>query len=90
MLDVRKGQSVMDAAVRANLEGIVAECGGSLICATCHVYVQEGAWPAPSDDELAMLEFVAAERRAASRLSCQLPGDEGPGQAVVVMPTHQT
>jgi 2Fe-2S ferredoxin len=65
----------MRAAVRNNVEGIAADCGGSLTCATCHVYV-DPAWvdrlPQPGFDELDMLQFTAAERRSTSRLSCQL------------------
>lgn len=65
----------MQAATHAGVDAIAADCGGSLICATCHVYV-DAAWtdklPAPSADELAMLEMTAAERTAHSRLSCQI------------------
>ena len=39
-LQVKPGQSFMQAAVDANLKGIEAECGGCLTCATCHVYVE--------------------------------------------------
>jgi 2Fe-2S ferredoxin len=57
------------------IEGIVAECGGGLACATCHCYVDE-AWyakaGAPSADEAEMLESIAAERKPNSRLSCQI------------------
>lgn len=71
----RPGSSLMQAAVDAGVGGIAADCGGSLSCGTCHVYVAE-AWvdqlPAPGADEQAMLEGVAAERRPGSRLSCQL------------------
>ena len=65
----------MEAAVAANVQGIAADCGGMLTCGTCHVYVREphaSLLPAPAADELAMLEFVAALRRANSRLSCQI------------------
>lgn len=69
------GKTVMWAAVQAGLEGIVAECGGTLTCATCHVYVQ-AEWverlPPPTIDEAAMLELTAAPRETTSRLSCQL------------------
>jgi ferredoxin, 2Fe-2S len=74
-LEVDSGHSVMSAAMDAGLEGIEAQCGGNMICATCHCYVQE-PWleqlPAPSADEQLMLQNVAAERRQNSRLSCQL------------------
>lgn len=74
-VDVTEGVSVMQAATGAGVPGIVAECGGSAMCATCHVYV-DSAWagrvPAPLANELEMLECTAAERQPTSRLSCQL------------------
>lgn len=74
-VDARPGQSVMRAALDAGIEGIVADCGGMLTCATCHVYVAAD-WiarlPAPTDEETGMLEFTAADRRDGSRLSCQI------------------
>jgi ferredoxin, 2Fe-2S len=75
VLDVPVGTSVMRAAILNGVDGIVAECGGEMMCATCHVYVDEaqlGRTPSQSDDERAMLEFTASERRSNSRLSCQL------------------
>ncbi|MFC6673032.1 2Fe-2S iron-sulfur cluster-binding protein [Marinobacterium aestuariivivens] len=51
---------------------MVAQCGGECSCATCHVYVEAGDVGEPAEDELDMLELVAAERRPQSRLSCQL------------------
>jgi ferredoxin, 2Fe-2S len=74
-LEVATGASVMSAAMNAGLEGIEAQCGGNMICATCHCYVQD-PWlqklPPPSADEQLMLQNVAAELRDNSRLSCQL------------------
>ena len=74
-VDAARGESVMRAAVRSNVDGILAECGGSLTCSTCHVYVDEG-WLARLEpieqDEAEMLEYTAAERRPNSRLSCQI------------------
>ncbi len=65
----------MRGAVSGAVDGIEAQCGGNMICATCHCYVQE-PWleklPQPSADELLMLSNVAAARRGNSRLSCQL------------------
>lgn len=73
----------MEGGVRNGIDEIVAECGGSCLCATCHVYVDE-KWLAVLDpiaeDENAMLESTAAERKSNSRLSCQLivkPAFEG-------------
>lgn len=74
-LEGQDGNSVMQLAVGAGVPGIVGECGGSAMCATCHCYVDEpwaGDLPAPESTELEMLECTAAERRPNSRLSCQL------------------
>jgi 2Fe-2S ferredoxin len=82
-IEATVGQSLMQAAVDANIDGIEADCGGSLSCATCHV-MPDAAWaarlPAPSKDELAMLDFTASARTPQSRLSCQImltPGLDG-------------
>lgn len=74
-LEAREGSTVMHTATGADVHGIVAECGGSAMCATCHVYI-DPAWvdklPAPLANELEMLDCSAAERRPESRLSCQI------------------
>jgi 2Fe-2S ferredoxin len=70
-----EGRSLMRAAQAAGVDGIAADCGGVLSCATCHVIVAPG-WaarlPSPDADEAAMLEMTAAPREAGSRLSCQI------------------
>lgn len=71
ILDVPNGQSVMDGSTRNNLPGIVAECGGSCSCATCHVYVESGSFDEITDEEADLLEFLDG-REPNSRLSCQL------------------
>lgn len=76
VLDTRAETSVMRVAVSNGLPGIVAECGGSAMCATCHVYVEDGyldGLPEMSEVEDEMLDCTASERCANSRLSCQLP-----------------
>ena len=74
-IDAGDGESAMLAATKHGLDGIVAECGGNAMCATCHVYVDQ-AWlarlPPMSDEEDALLDGTAAERLANSRLSCQI------------------
>jgi ferredoxin, 2Fe-2S len=68
------GATVMETAIRNNIPGIEAECGGACACATCHVYVDE-AWrektgePSPMEED--MLDF-GYDVRANSRLSCQI------------------
>ncbi|PPJ23727.1 2Fe-2S ferredoxin [Nocardia nova] len=73
-VDVPAGQTVMDGSVRNNLPGIVAECGGSCSCATCHVYIEGDsaeAFDEPSMEEQDLLEFLDGARPC-SRLACQL------------------
>ncbi len=73
-LDIDDTTSVMRAAVTGGVRGIVGECGGQAMCATCHVYVTEphGQLPEIGEDESEMLECTAAARTERSRLSCQL------------------
>ena len=62
-LDVPVGTSVMQAAVLHGIDGIVAECGGSCMCATCHVFVREDQLAKLPEMELgedAMLDGAAA------------------------------
>lgn len=92
-VDAPVGLSVMEAAKAAGVRGVVAECGGSLSCATCHVYVDPEclkALPPPSADEDAMLDAVASERRETSRLSCQLLVSENLDQVRFQLPATQT
>ena len=74
VVDVNVGWSVMEGAVKNNVPGIDADCGGSCACATCHVYV-DPAWlaklPPKSEMEETMLDF-AQHVAPNSRLSCQL------------------
>lgn len=91
-VDARSGTSLMRAAIDAGLQGIAADCGGVLSCATCHVYVDE-PWRSrldpPADDELAMLEMTAADRTEASRLSCQIVLSDTIDGLVVRLPATQ-
>jgi 2Fe-2S ferredoxin len=91
-IDVPLGTSVMRAAILNSVDGIVAECGGEMMCATCHVYVEPAQLPlcpTQSEDERAMLEFTASERKANSRLSCQLVvAPEMEGLVVHLPPTQ--
>ena len=71
---VENGLSVMEGAIQNAISGIDADCGGSMACATCHVYVEE-KWldklPKPEDAEVDMID-MAYEPKKNSRLSCQL------------------
>ncbi|WP_037354629.1 2Fe-2S iron-sulfur cluster-binding protein [Amycolatopsis orientalis] len=72
----KDGSNVMRAAVENGVDGIVGECGGQAMCATCHVYVRApylSVLPPLSEEEDEMLECTAAERDGErSRLGCQL------------------
>lgn len=91
-LEAPEGASLMAAATGAGVPGIVAECGGSAMCATCHVYV-DPSWvdklPAPLANELEMLECTAAERQPTSRLSCQIKLTAALQGLVVRVPARQ-
>lgn len=92
-LDVPEGWSLMQAAVKNGIDGIVAECGGACVCATCHVYVEQERLtelPPPGEDELELLDEVKAERRPNSRLSCQIKASPAIDGLVVTVPECQT
>ena len=73
-IEVEKSLSVMEGAIQNNIPGIDADCGGSMACATCHVYVEE-KWldklPKAEEGEVDMID-MAFEPKKNSRLSCQL------------------
>lgn len=85
------GSTVMETAIMNGVPGIVAECGGSCTCATCHVYVDE-EWfdttggPSPMEED--MLDF-AFEVKPTSRLSCQIRVRDELDGLVVRVPTRQ-
>ena len=73
-VEAREGASVMETAVRNDIPGIDADCGGACACATCHVYVDEAFMALvgePQSMEQSMLDF-AEDVRPNSRLSCQI------------------
>ncbi len=79
-VDAVVGDSIMETAIKNDIDDVVAECGGSLICATCHIYVSDetaALIDAADDTEQDMLEGTSAERKPNSRLSCQVIVAEG-------------
>ncbi|HBH89967.1 2Fe-2S iron-sulfur cluster-binding protein [Ponticaulis sp.] len=73
-VDANVGESVMEAAVRNNIPGIDADCGGACACATCHVYVDPEFLPKTGEQEAmeqSMLDFADGVQEN-SRLSCQI------------------
>src|ERR1700724_2241566 len=91
-VDVPVGTTVMAAALKNGIDGIVAECGGVCMCSTCHVFVDEnffGRLPPAQDTEEAVLEIAAEERRPTSRLSCQIKVTDDLEGLIVRLPGRQ-
>ena len=90
-IEVANGLTVMEGAVQNNIPGIDADCGGSMACATCHVYVKE-EWfnklPKKEDGEEDMLD-MAFEPKKNTRLSCQLMVSDQLDGLVVNLPEKQ-
>jgi ferredoxin, 2Fe-2S len=92
--DAPDGQSVMQTARENDIEGIVAICGGNMMCGTCHVVVDD-AWTdragPPSDDEAAVLEALdaRADVRPSSRLACQIKMSPELDGLSVYLPRYQ-
>ena len=91
VIEVANGLSVMEGAVQNDIPGIDADCGGSMACATCHVYVKE-EWfnklPKKEDGEEDMLD-MAFEPKKNSRLSCQLIVSNELDGLIVRIPSKQ-
>ena len=91
-VDVAEGLTVMEGAVQNNIPGIDADCGGSMACATCHVYVKEDWFDKinkKNEGEDDMLD-QAYEPKKNSRLSCQIIVSDDLNGLVVDMPEKQT
>ena len=90
-IEVKNGLSVMEGAVRRNVPGIDADCGGACACATCHVYVDEDFLDVtgrPSAMEESMLDF-AENVQPNSRLSCQIRVSDDLDGLIVRLPENQ-
>jgi 2Fe-2S ferredoxin len=91
-VDVQNGLTVMEGAVQNDIPGIDADCGGSMACATCHVYVKEDWFykiNKKNEGEDDMLD-QAYEPKKNSRLSCQIIVSDDLDGLVVDMPEKQT
>jgi ferredoxin, 2Fe-2S len=91
-VDVPVGVTVMSAALKNGIDGIVGECGGVCMCSTCHVFVDQNFFnrlPPAKDTEEAVLEIAAEERKPNSRLSCQIKMTDDLDGLIVRMPARQ-
>ena len=90
--DVENGLTVMEGAIQNDIPGIDADCGGSMACATCHVYVEE-KWlnkiPKAEEAEIDMID-MAYEPKKNSRLSCQLIVTDELDGLKVITPAQQS
>ena len=91
VVEVKNGLSVMEGAIRNNVPGIDADCGGACACATCHVYV-DTAWQGKTGEKSAMEESMldfAENVQPNSRLSCQIRVSDDLDGLIVRLPENQ-
>ena len=91
IVEVPNNMSVMEGALQNNIPGIDADCGGSLACATCHVYIDEkwfNKFEKKNECEEDMLD-MAFQPKKFSRLSCQLIVSDELDGLIVRMPSRQ-
>ena len=91
-IDAPAAASARDVALANGIDGIIGECGGEMMCASCHVYVDPAVLDrlAPvREEEDEMLESTASERRDNSRLSCQIAITDELDGLVVRLPPEQ-
>jgi ferredoxin, 2Fe-2S len=85
------GKSLMQIAVDNGVPGILADCGGSATCGTCHCYI-DPQWslrvPKAGLDESVVLEGLL-DTRATSRLTCQVVLTPELDGIVVSLPASQ-
>ena len=90
-IDVQNGLTVMEGAVQNDIPGIDADCGGSMACATCHVYVKDDWYDKldeKSEGEDDMID-QAYEPKKNSRLSCQISVSDEIDGLIVNLPEKQ-
>ena len=90
-IEVQNGLSVMEGAVQNDIPGIDADCGGSMACATCHVYVKDDWYDKldeKSEGEDDMID-QAYDPKKNSRLSCQITVSDKIDGLVVHLPEKQ-
>ena len=91
-IDVENGLTVMEGAIQNDIPGIDADCGGSMACATCHVYVEEKWFNKILKAEEAEVDMIdmAFEPKKNSRLSCQLIVSDELNGLIVTTPEKQS
>ena len=91
-IEVENGLTVMEGAIQNEIPGIDDDCGGSMACATCNIYVDE-KWlnkiPKAEEAEEDMID-MAFEPKKNSRLSCQIIVNDELDGLEVTTPEKQT
>ncbi len=90
-INVPNGLTVMEGAIQNDIPGIDADCGGSMACATCHVYVKEEWFDRLQKKESGEEDMIdmAYEPKKFSRLSCQITVSDEIDGLVVQLPEKQ-
>lgn len=90
-IEAEAGISLMENAKAKGVDGIEAECGGSMVCGTCQVYVAEPWFSAIAPAGAIEAEMVEYTRhpRPSSRLSCQILVTEAMDGMEVGVPLSQ-
>ena len=90
-IDVQNGLTVMEGAVQNDIPGIDADCGGSMACATCHVYVKDDWYDKLDEKNEGEDDMIdqAYEPKKNSRLSCQITVSDKIEGLVVHLPEKQ-
>ena len=92
IIEVENGLSVMEGGFQNDIPGIDADCGGSMACATCHVYVDEEWYdklPKAVEAEIDMID-MAYEPKKNSRLSCQIIASDDIDGLTLTTPKKQS
>ena len=90
-VEVPSGLTVMEGAIENDITGVIAQCGGSCSCSTCHCYVSDewmSALPPAEEEETGLIEF-AWEPRESSRLTCQIRVTDELDGLVLHVPAEQ-
>lgn len=80
-IQAQVGLNLMEVIRDNGISGLMALCGGSCSCATCHVHIENASadlLPAVSEYEEDLLDSTS-DRDETSRLSCQIPVTEAMG-----------
>ena len=92
-VEVSVGENAMFGALLNNVQGILGECGGSAVCGTCHVYVDDSCVALLQEmtaNEDALLDSTSEPRTEASRLSCQIVMTSELDGLILRIPNSQT